>query len=99
MKTIDNQFDLSTSSTTTSTFLNTCLNNYGLKYLLLVILLVLYQFFGGIIFYFCESANDHKIEYLWKLTLNENRTRLISDILKRIPQNSTIDLNNVFLFF
>lgn len=97
MKIISNQSDLFTSSSLT--YLNNCFNNYGLKYLFLIILLITYQFIGAIIFYVCEASNDRQIEYLWKLSLTENRTRLILEILRKIPkQQNLTEINNVFFF-
>lgn len=73
--------------------LNKVYHEYGLKHLLLISILVVYQFIGAGIFYFCEVSNDESKEQTWKENVKLNRTRFIQLI---IP---TMFNNTEFLFF
>ncbi|VDM42228.1 unnamed protein product [Toxocara canis] len=73
--------------------LNKVYHEYGLKHLLLISILVVYQFIGAGIFYFCEASNDESKEHTWKENVKLNRTRFIQLI---IP---TMFNNTEFLFF
>uniref|UniRef100_A0A915BSM4 Uncharacterized protein n=1 Tax=Parascaris univalens TaxID=6257 RepID=A0A915BSM4_PARUN len=73
--------------------LNKVYHEYGLKHLLLISILIVYQFIGAGIFYFCEVSNDESKEQTWKENVKLNRTRFIQLI---IP---TMFNNTEFLFF
>uniref|UniRef100_A0AAF5PTH8 Potassium channel domain-containing protein n=1 Tax=Wuchereria bancrofti TaxID=6293 RepID=A0AAF5PTH8_WUCBA len=74
-------------------FLSKVYHEYGLKHILLIIVLIIYQFIGAAIFYFCEASHDKLLETFWKENVRRNRTRLIDVIVSSMLNNTE------YLFF
>ncbi|CAD6186783.1 unnamed protein product [Caenorhabditis auriculariae] len=68
-------------------------HDYGLKHVCLISLLVLYQFIGAGIFYFCEAGYDEDKEKLWKARISSNRTNFVNEIVPKLFNNTR------YLFF
>lgn len=68
-------------------------HEYGLKHILLISVLVIYQFIGAGIFYFCEASFDESKEMKWNDDIKQNRSRFIELIIPTMFNNSE------FLFF
>ncbi|KAK0413389.1 hypothetical protein QR680_006773 [Steinernema hermaphroditum] len=68
-------------------------HDYGLKHFMLIGILVIYQFIGAGIFYYCEASNEESKEMLWKERIRVNRTRFIEQIIPQMFNNTE------FLFF
>ncbi|CAB3398963.1 unnamed protein product [Caenorhabditis bovis] len=73
--------------------LQTIYYEYGLKHICLITLLVLYQFLGAGIFYFCEAGYDEQKEEMWIQRIAENRTIFVNEIVPRLFNNTR------YLFF
>ncbi|PAV63399.1 hypothetical protein WR25_20337 [Diploscapter pachys] len=68
-------------------------HDYGLKHVCLILVLVLYQFLGAGIFYWCEADFDENKEQLWNEAIAENRISFVSDIVPLLFNNTK------YLFF
>ncbi|PAV75550.1 hypothetical protein WR25_20719 [Diploscapter pachys] len=73
--------------------LKTVYHDYGLKHVCLILVLVLYQFLGAGIFYWCEAGFNENKEQLWNEVIAENRTSFVSDIVPLLFNNTK------YLFF
>ncbi|CAI5453429.1 unnamed protein product [Caenorhabditis angaria] len=74
--------------------LRTIYYEYGLKHVCLITLLILYQFLGAGIFYFCEAGYDEDKENTWNLKIAENRTKFVEELI--VPK---LFNNTKYLFF
>lgn len=63
-------------------------HDYGLKHLCLIIVLIIYQFIGAGIFYYCEHSNEESKELQWKEELKLNRSSLIKRVIKTFHNNN-----------
>ncbi|TKR88660.1 hypothetical protein L596_012868 [Steinernema carpocapsae] len=68
-------------------------HDYGLKHFMLIGILVIYQFIGAGIFYYCEASNDESKEMIWKEHIKINRTKFIELVIPQMFNNTE------FLFF
>ncbi|CAD5232248.1 unnamed protein product [Bursaphelenchus xylophilus] len=68
-------------------------HDYGIKHILLILVLIVYQFIGAGVFYYCEHSNEESKEIQWKSELNNNRSVIINTIIKRMFNNTE------YLFF
>jgi hypothetical protein len=59
----------------------------------LILILVVYQFLGAGIFYFCEASHEESKEAAWKEDIRENRTIFIAMLIPTMFNNSE------YLFF
>ncbi|VDM61819.1 unnamed protein product [Angiostrongylus costaricensis] len=68
-------------------------HDYGLKHICLISILVIYQFIGAGVFYFCEAGFDESKEKIWNKRIAENRTKFVFDIIPLMFNNTD------YLFF
>ncbi|VDL73780.1 unnamed protein product [Nippostrongylus brasiliensis] len=73
--------------------LKTIYHEYGLKHVCLIAVLVIYQFVGAGVFYFCEAGFDESKEKIWNTRIAENRTKFVFDIIPLMFNNTD------YLFF
>uniref|UniRef100_A0A1I7XLZ0 Ion_trans_2 domain-containing protein n=1 Tax=Heterorhabditis bacteriophora TaxID=37862 RepID=A0A1I7XLZ0_HETBA len=73
--------------------LTTIYHDYGLKHVCLISILIIYQFIGAGVFYFCEAGFDESKEKLWNYRIAENRTKFVGDIIPLMFNNTE------YLFF
>ncbi|VDN28113.1 unnamed protein product [Cylicostephanus goldi] len=73
--------------------LKTIYHDYGLKHICLISVLIIYQFIGAGVFYFCEAGYDESKEKIWNMRIAENRTRFVFDIIPLMFNNTD------YLFF
>uniref|UniRef100_A0AC35FUE4 Potassium channel domain-containing protein n=1 Tax=Panagrolaimus sp. PS1159 TaxID=55785 RepID=A0AC35FUE4_9BILA len=74
-------------------FAHTLYHDWGLKHACLILVLILYNFLGAAIFYYCEASHDENQEVIWKDNIQTNRSKFIQNI---IP---TMFNNTEYLFF
>ena len=72
---------------------HTLYHDWGLKHVCLILILILYNFLGAAIFYYCEASHDETQEFIWKDDIVKNRTKFIDSIIPTMFNNSE------FLFF
>ncbi|KJH53408.1 Ion channel [Dictyocaulus viviparus] len=77
-------------------------HDYGLKHVCLITTLIIYQFIGAVVFYFCEVGYDESKEKSWNkmlvnicevLRIAENRTRFVFTLIPLMFNNTD------YLFF
>ncbi|KAK6029163.1 Ion channel, partial [Ostertagia ostertagi] len=68
-------------------------HDYGLKHVCLISILIIYQFIGAGVFYFCEAGFDESKEKIWNIRIAENRTKFVFDIIPLMFNNTD------YLFF
>ncbi|PIO69019.1 Ion channel [Teladorsagia circumcincta] len=68
-------------------------HDYGLKHVCLISILIIYQFIGAGVFYFCEAGFDESKEKVWNIRIAENRTKFVFDIIPLMFNNTD------YLFF
>ncbi|XGW03580.1 hypothetical protein V3C99_015061, partial [Haemonchus contortus] len=73
--------------------LKTIYHDYGLKHVCLISILIIYQFIGAGVFYFCEAGFDESKEKIWNMRIAENRTKFVFDIIPLMFNNTD------YLFF
>ncbi|EPB71431.1 Ion channel [Ancylostoma ceylanicum] len=73
--------------------LETIYHEYGLKHVCLISILIIYQFIGAGVFYFCEAGFDESKEKIWNTRIAENRTKFVFDIIPLMFNNTD------YLFF
>ncbi|VDO75945.1 unnamed protein product [Heligmosomoides polygyrus] len=73
--------------------LKTVYHEYGLKHVCLISILIIYQFIGAGVFYFCEAGFDESKEKIWNMKIAENRTRFVFDVIPLMFNNTD------YLFF
>ncbi|KAL6741929.1 hypothetical protein Aduo_015136 [Ancylostoma duodenale] len=73
--------------------LETIYHEYGLKHVCLISILIIYQFIGAGVFYFCEAGFDESKEKIWNMRIAENRTKFVFDIIPLMFNNTD------YLFF
>ncbi|ETN81632.1 Ion channel, partial [Necator americanus] len=68
-------------------------HEYGLKHICLISILIIYQFIGAGVFYFCEAGFDESKEKIWNMRIAENRTKFVFGIIPLMFNNTD------YLFF